>query len=389
MNYKNEIRTIAGLSICLASTMAHSFEPFQVGNTSVKIGGYIKADLIHSDVSQSLSGLSVGDELIAAGFIPLEGTAKADKKDTRMNARESRLIISTETPRASGALKTRFEGDFYGSDGTERFSNSHNFRMRIAWAEFGKWGVGQNWSSMIIFPSLAEQNNFSGLTGGPSALRQPAFRYTDGPFQVSLENPETTLTNLAPGPGSLTTSGDGIPDLFVRYNMKGESHNTSVVGIGRQLTDSAGDNSTVGFGLVAGGNIKINNSKDQFKWFAAKGAVGRFVGGNFFADAEPTSSGSIDALDTTAINLAYQHWWTSNIRSTLQYSYTEADNSDYVKTAATGSVNKEATSMMANVMWNISPQTRAGIEISNTERVVEGGSSGDLNRIQFSIKQSF
>ncbi|MEH6580054.1 MAG: DcaP family trimeric outer membrane transporter [Amphritea sp.] len=380
---------IIPLFVCMTPGVAYSFEPIEIGNTTLEVKGYIKADFIRSDVTQSLPGFSAPDGVIIPGFIPLEGSAAAEKEDTTFQARESRLIISTKTPTADGDLKTRFEGDFFGSDGTERTSNSDNFRIRVAWAEFGNWGVGQNWSSFVIFPALAEQNNFSALGGGASSLRQTALRYTNGPFQVSFENPETTITNLGAGPGSLETNGDGVPDIFVRYNMKGDSHNTSVIGIGRQLTDADGNNSTEGFGLAAGGNIKIGSGKDQFKWFVAQGAVGRFVGGNFFADAEPTSNGEIDALDTTAINLAYQHWWTPSIRSTVIYSYSEADNSNFVKTTATGNVNSETTSYMANVMWNVTPKTRAGIEFSNTERVVESGLKGDLNRVQFSIKQSF
>jgi hypothetical protein len=100
-------------------------------NTSVKIGGYVKADFIY-DVDADL-----GDSF-AASAIPADGS-DADRKsgNFRSHAKQTRLNFSTWTPTEVGEVKLFIEGDFFGQGGNQTFSNSTTFRLRHAFGEIG------------------------------------------------------------------------------------------------------------------------------------------------------------------------------------------------------------------------------------------------------------
>ena len=100
-------------------------------NTSVKIGGYVKADFIY-DVDADL-----GDSF-AASAIPADGS-DADRKsgNFRSHAKQTRLNFSTWTPTEVGEVKLFIESDFFGQGGNQTFSNSTTFRLRHAYGEIG------------------------------------------------------------------------------------------------------------------------------------------------------------------------------------------------------------------------------------------------------------
>ncbi len=383
INIKKNLCAISVVAAC-ASSLAYGAGPIKVGDTEISVGGYIKADLIASDVDSSLGATTqFANQLVAPGFIPLEGDALGgrDKRDeVTLHARETRLTISTKT----GAFSTRWEGDFFGTDGNDRFSNSNGFRTRIAWGQYGNWGFGQNWSAAVIFPSFSEQLNFSGFTGGYTALRQTGFRYSNGGFVLALENPETTLsTNEGPGIPSLQGT-DSFPDVIARYGVKGGFGALQGALLFRELSDTSGENTDTGIGVILGGSLKLG-SRDDLKFVIGNGAIGRYMADNMYADAEMVG-GNLEALDVTSAQIAYRHFWSDKVRSTILYAASEADND---ASFAGGVLNKEASTVMANLLWNTGPKTTLGIEVSKSEREVENGAKGELNRIQFSVKQKF
>ena len=378
---KESTVAIALASLCMGSTAIYAAGPITVGETEVSVGGYIKADLISSDVDSSNNGaFAFANQLVAPGFIPLEGSAGASQDDVSLHGRESRLIVSTK----NGDMKTKFEGDFFGAQGNERFSNSHNFRLRVAWAEFGKLGFGQNWSAAVIFPSFVDQINFSGFGGGYTAIRQASIRYTSGPLVLALENPETTISNTGPGPTSVLQDTDSFPDAVARYNLKMSKGVVQGAVVGRKLSNAAGDLTTTGVGIIVGGAVKLG-AKDDLKFLLGQGALGRYMADNLYADAEIVN-GKLKAVDISTLQLAYRHFWADGIRSTLMYSQSEGDNDI---SFAGSKLNKKVSTVMANLLWDVSPKTTWGLELSSTERKIESNAKGELNRVQFSLKQKF
>ncbi|MGH1539515.1 MAG: DcaP family trimeric outer membrane transporter [Arenicella sp.] len=391
MNHESKLKFLTKVSpkiplivssiIFSSVTQAGSAGPVKIGGTEIKISGYIKADVIASDVDSSAGGrFSFANQLVAPGFIPLEGSPGSNEDDLTLHARQSRLIVSAK----SGDFNVKLEGDFFGAAGNERTSNSNNFRVRVAWAQYGNWGFGQNWSAATIFPSFADQLNFSGFAGGYSAIRQTGIRYTNQGLVLALENPETTVSSVEPGPTSVLQGTDSYPDLIARYGTKGSYGAIQGALLIRGLSDTTGDLTDTGIGAIIGGTLKLG-AKDDLKFLLGKGSVGRILGDSVYADAEIVD-GNLEALDVTSAQIAYRHFWSSGVRSTVLYSAAEADNDD----SYAGSIlNKKTSTVMANLLWDLSPKTTMGIEFSKTEREIESGAKGELNRIQFSMQQKF
>src|SRR5699024_2350252 len=90
--------------------------------------GFAKLDLIQ-DLDDDLGNA------VNPGAIRADGQAGPGGHST-LHAYQSRFGIPTTTPTASGDLKTRIEGDFFGSGGGE-------FRLRHAYGEWNGLLAGQ------------------------------------------------------------------------------------------------------------------------------------------------------------------------------------------------------------------------------------------------------
>src|SRR6202162_5695939 len=98
-------------------------------NTSVTLGGYVKLDAVFSNPSAGVD--TKGDLFLDPTAIPVGPTAGHNERNQdKFGARESRLFVKKNTPTSMGDLNTHVEFDFYGADGNESGSNSHNFGRR-------------------------------------------------------------------------------------------------------------------------------------------------------------------------------------------------------------------------------------------------------------------
>lgn len=102
---------------------------------SVKIGGYVKADLIHDfdDIGS--------EDLFVTSTINTSGNKRQGR--TRLHARQSRLNVDARRPSEYGPIRAFIEGDFFGSGGNQNVSNSTGFRLRHAYGEIGRLLAGQ------------------------------------------------------------------------------------------------------------------------------------------------------------------------------------------------------------------------------------------------------
>ncbi len=90
-------------------------------NTTVKLGGYVKADFI-ADVSNGY-----GADFAKFASIPLDGSA-ADGKSSDFHAhiKNTRINMTGKTPTPMGELKTFVEVDFFGNArGSDLVTNNH------------------------------------------------------------------------------------------------------------------------------------------------------------------------------------------------------------------------------------------------------------------------
>ena len=382
----------AAAALLAASGAARADITFKApgSETTLYLRGYVKADAIGSNHSAGVD--SVGDQQLVPGAIPVGPTAGEHKTNqVTFHARQSRLGFGTRTPTEYGDMTTYFEGDFFGADGNESSTNSHGFRLRHAYGTFGKLLAGQTWTNFFNEQAYIETLDFGGPTG-EIFVRQAQFRWTEkyagGDWSVAAESPESVIAVR----GSATpfrSDSDHAPDFTARVRRTIGAATYSAGALARNIhVDSAAlgaDSGRWGGALTFSGIVPIG-SRDDVRFDANAGnAIGRYQVGGFFPDGYLDASGNLQLAHQASGYIAYRHFWTPTLRSTVEYS---AANSTPPAGTAAG-INKSDRSQHLNLIWSPIPAVNLGGELVHAERTVVGGDHGNLNRIQFSAQYTF
>lgn len=359
----------------------------KVHKHSYKFGGFMKLDAIYSDFGDgAYSGAGRDFYIPATVQIGGKGESYLD-----FHAKESRINFrSTHNLDNGSKIGTFIEFDMQLSPGgDERISNSYNPRMRHAFVTYNKWLFGQTWQTFFNVGALPENLDFVGPADGSLFGRQAMIRYTNGPWQVALENPQTTITPYGGG-GRIVANDNEVPDAVLRYNLKGDWGSFTAAGIIRQLkyTDHVAgfDDNVTGFGISVSGKFVFGN-KDDFRWMLTSGkGLGRYIGLNTANGAVMDGMGSLKTINSTGAFVSYRHLWTDHWRSNLTWSGLTIDN----KTELTGTgVTKDVSSIRFNLIYSPQPKLDFGLEFMYAKRKIETGADGDLTRLQFSAKYAF
>ncbi len=355
---------------------------------SYKFGGFIKTTGTWSSYSDGdLASGSAGRDFYIPGTIPVGGDG--EETDFDFNAKESRINFRSDHVLANGdKLGTFIEMDFLlPPGGDERISNSYNPRLRHAFLTYNNWLFGQTWSTFQNVGALPESVDFLAASEGTVFERQPMVRYTNGPWQVALENPETTVTPFGGG-GRIVSDDNGMPDLVLRYNHTADWGHLTVAGLFRQLQlDAVGsDESTSSFGVSLSGKVNVGDRND-FRWMFSTGSgMGRYLGLNTANGAVITNTGSLDSIDSTAALAAYRHHWNDRWRSNFILSQISIDNdTDYTGFGVTESVH----SVQVNLLFSPVDKLTLGLGLLHANREIESGVDGEMTRLIFSAKYAF
>ncbi|MFT5789897.1 MAG: hypothetical protein ACI8SJ_002018 [Shewanella sp.] len=359
-----------------------------IENTEVLFGGYIKVDAMLSDYSNGAPGSgSISRQFYVPGTI--YGVEGNGSQVIDFQARESRFNFKTITNIDDHKLTSFIELDFMThADGNERVSNSYSPRIRHAFVGYDNWTVGQTWTTFQNPAALPENLDFVGAAEGTPFVRQTQIRYTNGGFQFSLENPETTLNEYQSA--SRIVSGSGIlPDVVARYNLKTEGGaKLSVAAIARELnieTKIGGtqlDSTALGYGVSLSGILPVG--RDDIKFTATYGeGLGRYMALNYVNAGVIDSDGDIEAITSYGGFIAYRHWWNGKWRSSVTASAFSADND----VSLTGeNVNKDSYSGYVNLLYSPVKPLTMGVEYMYAKNSKESGMEGELNRVMFSVK---
>ncbi|WP_417320935.1 DcaP family trimeric outer membrane transporter [Emcibacter sp.] len=364
---------------------------FMVGSTNIKIGGYVKLDTM---VSHYSDGAPASGNLGRDFYIPSLTTVSPTgdgQTVTDFNPRETRLKISTSTPAGDSTVSTVLEMDFQvTSGGDERTTNGYSPRLRQALITYDNWTFGQGWSTFQDVSALAENLDFIGPAEGTVFVRQSMVRYKNGPLEIAIEQPETTVTSSA---GARVLPGtDTIPDVIARYTMKSDWGHVALAGMLRSLSIDQGtlgvpdDDSALGYGVSLSGKLKVAD-KDDFRFMVTAGeGLGRYIGVNLVNGAAVNATGELETIGTISGFASYRHFWGEKSRSNITFSYFKADNP--VAFTGTG-VTDTSMSIHANYIYSPVPKLDVGIEYMYAERELENGLSGNMSRVQFSTKYAF
>ena len=360
-------------------------------DTSITIGGYLKLDAIYSD--RSVGTASQGNQFLFPSLIPVGPTAgNNDKNQLTVHARQSRLFFRSSTPSSYGEVTTLIEGDFFGADGNETVSNSHNFRLRHAYGSIGNLSAGQYWSNFINEAAFPETLDFGGPVG-EIFVRQAQVRWTQpftgGDWSVSAENPESLFAQ--PRTATLFRSDrDQYPDLTARIRFNTGIGKYSLQVLARNIRiDSATAPAAVGDkwgGAISATGVIPSVGKDDFRFVGSIGnVIGRYQELGFFPDGYLDSNGQIQLANVVSGFAAYRHYWTPSLRSSLVLAAARANN----PSGTFGAINRRSESAHVNLIWSPTTPVNLGAEYIFGKRVVDDGREGNLNRVQVSAQYGF
>lgn len=364
-------------------------QSLSMGETQVKFSGYVKFDAMVTKTEHGEHGQHsfIARDFYVPSLTPVSGESEGAKLDA--HARQTRFIFNTTTPMDNGKTVTgHLEFDMMSTaGGDERITNGYSPSVRHAFFTYDKWLFGQTWSTFMDVSSLPETVDFIGNTDGAIFVRQAQVRYTRGPWQFAMENPQTTVTPLGGG-DRIITDDARVPDLVVRYGMKGDWGNVNIAGLARELLYDTGavSDSAMGYALSVSGKLALSN-KDDLRFTINTGdGIGRYLGLNTFNDAVVTGPAELESITATGGSLAYRHWWNDKWRSSVILAAAQADNDS----AYTGTgVNKSTKSGAVNLVYQATNKVLLGVELRQATREIESGADGDLTRLQFTAKYDF
>ena len=359
----------------------------KIGNTTVTVSGFVKADaVLGSGGDGSANNRTLGQ---AANFATYAASDNADEWRLGSSIRESRIALSTRTADVNGHdLITMLEMDFHGSeDGANEFvSNSYNPRIRLAYAQWGDWTVGQDVTTFTELAALPEILN-QGKMAAFIYTRQPLLRYgmdiPGGRLSAAIENPEDGGYDQA------------YPDVVLRYQHKNDYGVFSLSGMARTLEkDTANDRSLQGAVSLAARIPTVG--KDNLRLQYSYGALGRYAGLRTFQDilSTDTTVGGVTTVGelTPAVSygatVAYQRHWSPKWRSNLSLSQlemvTDTDSTEL------GRYFDRSTSAHLNLLYAATDRVTLGLEYAYWDfGIIEESGSNQYEQLMASAKFDF
>jgi len=359
-------------------------------NTSMKISGYVKLDMV-DDVKGTMGTSSTAKTMADMTAIPLDGSVNARRNGQfNMGVRESRLNLTTLTPTEGyGPLKVVLEGDFYGSGSS---NSTSYFRLRHAYGSLGRVLAGQTWSTFMDIDTYSPETlDFGGPVGG-AFLRQSQVRYSQplagGKLDFALESPLGDLSSQ-----TSDSHIDKAPDLIARYSIDPSWGHVAVAAMGRYLATNDGkgaQDGTLAYGVLAGVGISTFG-KDMLTLQTVDGnGVGRYLNQGQGISAVVGTDNQLRTIDIYGGTIGYSHFWTDALRSNVAFGY------DYFSAP---SKIESLMSTHANLIWSPIPQVDVGLEyiwgqITYHQPVTDSATgvsaaSGSAHRVEGSIKYSF
>ncbi|MGQ8365711.1 DcaP family trimeric outer membrane transporter [Glaciecola sp. 1036] len=373
---KLALATLISSSLMLSSGLANAGVelvkvPVDGEELSVVMGGYAKVDVRH------VSGdVQYQDYWLAN----IPGGGPLDTSHTGFNIRESRVNFKVTKGDVYGVV----EIDFYGDNGNanEVVSNSNNPRLRHFYFGYKNWMVGQNWSTFMPLHSLPEALDFGGPHVGEVFIRQTQIRYTNGPWQFAIENPETNGDGDVGRPsgavglsGSQADPDETIPDFVARYNLTKDWGTVSFGALIRKVDQGGLDETAIAASIA--GKIKTVG-KDDFRFSLQLGEPGRYVAAAMTPDIVTNADDQVEVEQTTAFTVAYRHFWNESTRSTAYYGQAETDV-----------LGRKRSHGAINLITDVTKSLNVGAELGQFSVDDEGILSFDSIYLQFSAKYAF
>jgi hypothetical protein len=319
------------------------------------------------------------------------------------SVRQTRFGVKSYNKTSLGELKTIFEFELFGT-GVD--AGQTTIRLRHAYGELGKWGVGQYWSPFMdsdVFPNTVEYWGPAGMV----FFRNVQIRYM--PIQG-----DTRLTFALERPGASADQGEysdrielqnvrprfKLPDLSAEYRYGKKWGYVEIAGILRKIawedlgTDPDVDltDSKLGWGLNLSTNLNIGSSTIFRGQFAYGQGIENYMNEGPADIGIKTNPGHPEQpflgvpLPVTGIVAFFDHTWNEKFGTSAGYSYVHIDNAE----ASHASSFKTGNYAIANLIYTPVPKLMTVLELQyGTRDNFTDGYSSSAIKVQFSFKYNF
>jgi hypothetical protein len=371
---------------------------------SFEIYGFAQADYI-----QDFGGRVNPDweSTLRPSRVGIDGEYGEDGQ-SELSVKQSRFGVKGTMPTGSNSepLKFVFEFDLFGVGADE---GQTTFRLRHAYGEWGSILAGQTNSLFMdgdVFPNTIDYWGPAGMVFYRNVqIRWTPWRTENSHFAIAVERPSNDID-----PGNVRLIGgyeevdirndEELPDFTAQYRLNGGWGHFQVSGILRKVAYEARatpdekwqQGSETGWGINVGSTINtIGKDKVLLQVVYGEGIASYMNDGGMDLapsasfDAETVSGLKTEAVPLLGVVAYYDHYWSDQWSSSIGYSFTEVDNTNFQDP---GAFNKGEYAS-ANLLYYPVDNVMLGGELLWGQRTNNDNSSGDVVRFQFTAKYNF
>jgi len=354
-------------------------------DTRIAINGFVEFDGVHDS-----DAIVTPAAFVTQGIVTRDATAaQGADGQTNFSVQASRVGVETRTPVGDRQVRTFTSVDWFDQFATTK----PNIRLREAYGEVsnalfgGDLLIGQTWSTYTNLYATPNVLDFQ----APNALfgtRHPMIRWT------KPVNPEMKLILAAEAPDLRVFEGaddaSRWPDGVLALNWQTDAFNLQGSLLARDLRASTGDGTAEEFGWGASlqGRVSMPGALAQdFATFSL--TYGEGFGG-VLNDVPPDAAydaitQELEAIQTLAWFVGYQHWWHPSLYSVVSYGLVDQDNLAFQGPTA----YQKTQYATANFTWTPLPQWLFGIELMYGSREDNDGAKGEVYRTQVTSRFTF
>ena len=303
-------------------------------------------------------------------------------------------------------INFKFEFDLFGV-GVD--AGQTTFRLRHAYGEWGQFLAGQTNSLFMdgdVFPNTIDYWGPTGMVFYRNVqIRWTPFKTDTSHFAIAIERPGNDVDagniRLLPGLGDAQVQNDEkVPDFTAQYRFGGDWGHVQVGGILRRVgyevratsADPWKNGSETGWGINVGSAINtFGKDKLLLQVVYGEGIAsymndgGMDLAPNATFDTETVTDLHAKAVPLTGVLAYYDHYWSDKWSSSIGYSFTEVDNTNFQDAGA----YHKGDYASGNLLFTPADNLMFGAELLWGKRTNNDGASDDDVRFQFTAKYSF
>ena len=345
---------------------------------SLEMYGFVMVDAIHD--FQRID--PDWDDAFRPSKIPTtEGQFGGDGQSS-VSVKQSRFGIKGSMPTGEGNTPLTFKFDF-DLFGTGDNAGQTTFRLQNAYGEWGSLLAGQTdtlFMDIDVFPNTIDYWGPPGMVFYRNVqIRWTPFRTDNSHFAIAIERPGNDIdggnVRLIEGFEDAEIQNDEeLPDLTAQWRIGGDWGHFQAGGILRR----------VGFE----GRVTPDILRLQVVY--GEGIASYMNDGGMdlapqLVSPAPDLQLRAEAVPLTGVVAYYDHYWSDKWSSSIGYSYTEVDNTNFQDAGAFHRGDYASVNLLTYPGENL----MMGVELMWGEREDNNDATGDDTRIQFSVKYSF